>query len=206
MYPSSTLNRAVNAFATLPGIGNRTALRLVMNLLRRESTDIEAFSEAIHDLADKIHYCSTCHNISETDTCPICADPTRDRHTLCVVSDIQDVMAIEDTGQYKGLYHVLGGVIAPTLGLGPEELQITSLIERVQAGDSIIDEIILALPATTEGDITNFYIFRQLQSHDIVSRVKVTQIARGIAVGNELEYTDGTTLARSLNNRTPFTC
>ena len=197
-YPSQLLEKAVAEFAKLPGIGRKTALRLVLWLLRQEDEKVEQFAEAVRRLKQEVKYCKTCHNISDTDLCPICADPKRDGSLVCVVENIQDVMAIENTQQYHGLYHVLGGVISPMDGLGPSDIEIDSLVSRVAEGQ--VKEVILALSPTMEGDTTNFYIFRKLAGYE----VKVSVIARGVSVGNELEYTDEVTLGRSIMNRTPF--
>ena len=185
-------------FAKLPGVGRKTALRLVLWLLRQEDEETEQFAEAVRRLKQEVKYCKTCHNISDTDLCPICAEPKRDSSLVCVVANIQDVMAIENTQQYHGLYHVLGGVISPMDGLGPSDIEIDSLVSRVAEGQ--VKEVILALSPTMEGDTTNFYIFRKLAGYE----VKVSVIARGVSVGNELEYTDEVTLGRSIMNRTPF--
>jgi recombination protein RecR len=198
-YPSLLLEKAVQEFSKLPGIGRKTALRLVLFLLRQEEDDVAQFADAVGRLKQEVKYCHVCHNISDSETCPICGDPRRDQSTVCVVENIQDVMAIENTQQYNGLYHVLGGVISPMDGIGPGSLEIDSLVERVQAGG--IKEVILALSSTMEGDTTGFYIFRKLAP---VSDVKLSIIARGISVGDELEYTDEVTLGRSILNRTPF--
>ena len=197
-YPSQLLEKAVAEFAKLPGIGRKTALRLVLWLLRQEDEETEQFAEAVRRLKQEVKYCKTCHNISDTDQCPICADAKRDSSLVCVVENIQDVMAIENTQQYHGLYHVLGGVISPMDGIGPADIEIDSLVSRVAEGQ--VKEVILALSPTMEGDTTNFYIFRKLASYE----VKVSVIARGVSVGNELEYTDEVTLGRSIMNRTPF--
>ena len=186
-------------FSRLPGIGRKTALRLVLWMLRQDDADIEQFTEAITAMKHEVKYCHQCHNISDADMCPICADPRRDATTICVVENIQDVMAIENTQQYKGVYHVLGGVISPMDGMGPSDIEIESLVERVAEGD--VREVILALSPTMEGDTTNFYIYRKLAPY---SDVRISIIARGIAVGNELEYTDEVTLGRSILNRTLF--
>lgn len=196
-YPSVLLEKAVGEFSKLPGIGRKTALRLVLHVLRQPVGDAEAFADAVLHVRKDIKYCSVCHNISDDDVCPICADARRDRSTICVVENVQDVMAIENTQQYNGLYHVLGGVISPMDGVGPGDLQIESLVQRVKDNDDV-KEIILALSSTMEGDTTNFYIHRQLAP----LHVKVTMIARGISVGNDLEYTDEVTLGRSIVNRT----
>lgn len=196
-YPSVLLEKAVGEFSKLPGIGRKTALRLVLHVLRQPVGEAEAFADAVLHVRKDIKYCSVCHNISDDDVCPICADARRDRSTICVVENVQDVMAIENTQQYNGLYHVLGGVISPMDGVGPGDLQIESLVQRVKDNDDV-KEIILALSSTMEGDTTNYYIHRQLAP----LHVKVTMIARGISVGNDLEYTDEVTLGRSIVNRT----
>jgi recombination protein RecR len=197
-YPSQLLEKAVEAFATLPGIGRKTALRLVLFLLRQEPSEVERFANALTTMRQEIHHCHVCHNISDTDLCPICADQGRDHTTVCVVENIRDVMAIENTAQYKGVYHVLGGIISPMEDMGPGDLEIQSLISRVSEGG--INEVILALSPTMEGDTTNFYISRKLAPYD----VRLSVIARGISVGDELEYADEVTLGRSILNRTPF--
>ena len=197
-YPSALLENAVNEFSKLPGIGRKTALRLVLHLLRQDDEQIEGFAEAITTLKREVKYCSSCHNISDSEVCNICADTTRDPSIVCVVENIKDVMAIENTVQYKGQYHVLGGIISPIDGIGPSDVEIASLIKRVEEKE--VKEVVLALSATMEGDTTNFYIYRKLEPYDI----KVSIIARGVSVGNELEYTDEVTLGRSILNRTPF--
>jgi recombination protein RecR len=197
-YSSELLERAVGEFSKLPGIGRKTALRLVLWMLRQDDVDVEHFTDAINRMKQEIKYCHVCHNISDSDTCPICADPRRDGTVVCVVENIQDVMAIENTQQFHGLYHVLGGIISPMDGIGPSDIEIESLVDRVAAGD--VQEVILALSPTMEGDTTNFYIYRKLAPYN----VKVSIIARGIAVGNELEYTDEVTLGRSIINRIAF--
>ncbi len=197
-YPSQLLEKAVQAFASLPGIGRKTALRLVLHLLRQDLVDVERFADSILSMKREIMFCRVCHNISDSEVCPVCSDPRRDSSTVCVVENIQDVMAVENTQQYHGLYHVLGGIISPMDGIGPSDLEIDSLVARVAEGT--VREVILALSPTMEGDTTNFYIFRKLAPYD----VKLSIIARGIAVGNELEYTDEVTLGRSILNRTPF--
>ncbi|MEE0859896.1 MAG: recombination mediator RecR [Paludibacteraceae bacterium] len=201
-YPSILLEKAVNQMASLPGVGRRTALRLVLHLLRQSPEEVEAFAGAFTRLRNEVVYCSTCHNISDTELCPICASHRRDHSTICVVENVQDVMSIENTGQYTGVYHVLGGIISPMDGIGPKDLEIDSLMARIQAGE--VNEIILALPTTMEGDTTNFYIYRRLQNLALESIPKVSQIARGVAVGNQLEYTDEITLGRSIVNRIDF--
>lgn len=197
-YPSALLENAVKEFSKLPGIGRKTALRLVLHLLRQDNEHVEGFAEAITTLKKEVKYCSSCHNISDSEVCNICADTTRDSSVVCVVENIKDVMAIENTVQYKGKYHVLGGIISPIDGIGPSDVEIASLINRVK--EKQIKEVILALSATMEGDTTNFYIYRKLESLNI----KISIIARGVSVGNELEYTDEVTLGRSILNRTPF--
>ena len=197
-FASTLLENAVNELSRLPGIGRKTALRLALHILRQDKKSGRALGEAIINLREGIRYCYTCHNISEEATCPICSNPSRDRTTVCVVENVKDVMSIENTGQYRGLYHVLGGVISPMDGIGPDQLEITSLVDRVRDGK--VSEVILALSATMEGDTTNFYIYRQLGTLPI----KITQLARGVSIGNEIEYTDEITLGRSLLNRTLF--
>lgn len=197
-YPSQLLEKAVDEFAKLPGIGRKTALRLVLHLLRREPGEVERFVDAVGRLRREVRYCSVCHNISDGDVCPICSDRNRDGSTICVVENVQDVMAVEATMQFHGLYHVLGGVISPMDGIGPGDIEIESLVERVAAGG--VKEVILALGSTMEGDTTNFYIYRKLAPYD----VRLSVIARGISVGDELEYTDEVTLGRSIQNRTLF--
>lgn len=198
-YPSQLLERAVQEFSKLPGIGRKTALRLVLYLLRQEADEVAQFANAVGRLKQEVKYCHLCHNVSDSDTCPICSDPRRDNTTICVVENIQDVMAIENTQQFNGLYHVLGGVISPMDGIGPSDLEIDSLVQRVSEGG--VKEVILALSSTMEGDTTNFYIFRKLAPY---ADVRLSIIARGISVGDELEYTDEVTLGRSILNRTPF--
>ncbi|MCH3993719.1 MAG: recombination mediator RecR [Prevotella sp.] len=197
-YPSKLLERAVSEFSKLPGIGRKTALRLVLNLLRQSDAAVEQFADAISDLKKNVKYCKICHNISDTDICSICSDPHRDASTVCIVENIQDVMAIENTMQYHGLYHVLGGLISPVDGIGPNDIEIDSLVKRVSSGD--VKEVIFALSSTMEGDTTNFYISRKLSPYP----VRMSVIARGISVGNEIEYTDEVTLGRSILSRTPF--
>ena len=199
-YSSVLLEKAVGEFAKLPGIGRKTAMRLVLHLLRQDTERVDAFSQSISTLKHEVKYCRVCHNISDTDICQLCANPARDASTVCVVENIRDVMAVENTQQFRGLYHVLGGVISPMDGIGPSDLQIDSLVERMKSG--VVKEVILALSPTMEGDTTNFYIFRKLAPYP---DVKVTLIARGIAMGDELEYADEVTLGRSIANRTVFT-
>lgn len=197
-YSSQLLERAVEGFSQLPGVGRKTALRLVLHLLRQPVEEVEGFTDAVTHVCRDIKYCKVCHNISDTDICSICSDPRRDSSVVCVVENIQDVMAIENTQQFHGLYHVLGGIISPMDGIGPHDLSIDSLVERVDTGE--VKEVILALASTMEGDTTNFYISRKLKDKD----VKLSIIARGISVGDELEYTDEVTLGRSILNRMPF--
>ena len=197
-YPSSLLEKAVQEFSKLPGIGRKTALRLSLHLLRQDTESVDAFGEAVVRLKHEVRYCSVCHNISDTEVCPICSDHRRDGSMICVVENIQDVMAVENTQQFNGLYHVLGGIISPMDGIGPGDIEIDSLVSRVEKGD--IKEVIMALSSTMEGDTTNFYISRRL-AH---TGVKISLIARGISVGDELEYTDEVTLGRSILNRTPL--
>ena len=207
-YPSILLENAVNQVASLPGIGRKTALRLVLHLLRQPQNEVETFTSAISRMKKEVRYCRICHNISDQALCPICQSHRRDHQTICVVENVQDVMSIENTGQFTGVYHVLGGVISPMDGIGPKELEIDSLIERILPEH--IQEVILALPATMEGDTTNFYIYRRLQnllesnSNETPIDLKISQLARGVAIGNELEYTDEITLGRSIINRTLF--
>lgn len=197
-YPSQLLERAVEAFSQLPGVGHKTALRLVLHLLRQSTEDVDSFADAVIRVKHDVKYCKVCHNISDNEVCSICSDPRRDGSVVCVVENIQDVMAIENTQQFHGLYHVLGGIISPMDGIGPHDLEIESLVERVEEGT--VKEVILALASTMEGDTTNFYISRKLKN----TGVKMSIIARGISVGDELEYTDEVTLGRSILNRTPF--
>ena len=208
-YPSILLSDAVEQVASLPGIGRKTALRLVLHLLRQSNKDVEAFTGALSKLKQEVQYCRVCHTISDQEVCPICQSHSRDKHTVCVVENVQDVMSIENTGQYNGLYHVLGGIISPMDGVGPSDIEIDSLLDRVKNDD--IHEVILALPTTTEGDTTNFYIYKKLQNLSasspdglVASSPKISQIARGIAIGNEIEYTDEITLGRSIVNRIEF--
>lgn len=197
-YPSVLLARATDELGKLPGVGPKTALRLALHLLKQPMASVDSFADAISKLRHDIKYCRICHNISDTEVCPICSDEQRDHSTICVVENVQDIMAIENTQAYHGLYHVLGGIISPMDGIGPGDIEIDSLVSRVAAGG--IKEVILALSSTMEGDTTNFYITRQLKHFNI----KQTVIARGISVGNELEYTDEVTLGRSIVNRTPI--
>lgn len=198
LYPSTLLQHAVNEMSRLPGIGRKSALRLVLHMLRMDPNQVDSLAGSLSQLVHEVRYCRVCHNISDVETCAICADSHRDAGMVCVVENVQDVMAIEQTQQYRGLYHVLGGVISPMDGIGPSNLEIQSLIERVQAGG--VREVILALSPTMEGDTTNFYIYRKLQD----TGVAVTVIARGVAQNDELQYTDEVTLGRALLGRTPY--
>lgn len=195
-YPSQLLEKAVSEFSKLPGIGRKTALRLVLDVLRRSEEEVDGFTSAVSRVRKEVKYCRVCHNISDTDVCPICSDTHRDASTICVVENIRDVMAVENTQQYRGLYHVLGGIISPMDGIGPNDIEVDSLVERVKKGG--VKEVILALSSTMEGDTTNFYISRKLAPFDVT----VSVIARGISVGDELEYTDEVTLGRAILNRT----
>lgn len=197
-FSSKLLEKAVNEMSQLPGVGKRTALRLVLHLMRQPQQQTLDLSEALAQMRTEIKFCKNCHNISDTDLCEICANPNRMEDVVCVVEDIRDVMAIENTSSFKGLYHVLGGKISPMDGIGPNDLNIHSLVEKVKQGK--VTELIFALGSTMEGDTTNFYIYKQIQDY----RVKTSTIARGISVGNELEYTDEVTLGRSIINRIPF--
>lgn len=197
-YPSVFLDNAVNEFAKLPGIGKKSALRLALYTLTRTKEDVSAFCQSIIDLRNQVNYCKICHNICDSEVCNICSDPRRDASQVCVVENIKEVMAIENTGQYHGLYHVLGGIISPMEGIGPSDLQIESLVQRAKKEN--IKEIILALSTTMEGDTTNFYIYRKLVGID----VRISVIARGISVGDEIEYADEITLGRSILNRIDF--
>jgi recombination protein RecR len=197
-YPSRLLEAATNEFAGLPGIGRKTALRLVLHLLRQDLADVEKFSSAILQLKQDIKYCISCHNISDSEICNICSNPKRDHSLICVVENIKDVMSIENTRQFSGIYHVLGGIISPMDGIGPADLNITSLEEKVKNGAT--QEIVLALSTTMEGDTTNFYLYRKLNKYPVT----ISTIARGISIGDELEYADEVTLGRSITNRTLF--
>lgn len=207
---STLLDNAVSQFSRLPGIGRKTALRLVLHLLRQESSDVTAFADSLTTLKRDIKYCKVCHNISDTEICPICADRSRDTSLICVVENIQDVIAIEHTQQYRGLYHVLGGIISPMDGIGPGDIEISSLIQRIKDNRAMLEsgkdvklikEVIFALASTMEGDTTNFYISRCLQN---IPDLSLSVIARGISVGDELQYADEITLGRSILNRTPL--
>ena len=197
-YPSMLLEKAVSEVSKLPGIGRKTALRLVLHLLRQDDSAVDELTVALTRLKHEVRHCNVCHNISDTDVCPICSDSRRDSTTICVVENIQDVMAIENTQQYRGLYHVLGGIISPIDGIGPSDIEVESLVRRVAEGN--VNEVIMALSSTMEGDTTAFYVFRKLADYD----VKQSVIARGISVGNELEYTDEITLGRSILDRVSY--
>lgn len=197
-YTSKLLEQAVGELSRLPGIGRRTALRLALHLLREEKSNVEGLGNALIKMRNEINYCRVCYNLSDTEICSICSDPKRDDSIICVIEDIRDVLAIEKTSQYRGLYHVLGGIISPMEGIGPKDLTIDQLVERIREHDPT--EIVFALAATIEGDTTNFYIYKKLRELD----VRVTTIARGVAVGDELEYADEVTLGRSILTRTPY--
>ncbi|MCK9343485.1 MAG: recombination mediator RecR [Massilibacteroides sp.] len=198
-YPSLLLENAVNQLATLPGIGQKTALRLALYMLRRDVSYMEGFTEALLSFRKEVHYCQKCHNICDDLLCSICANPRRDASIVCVVENIKEVMSIENTAQFKGLYHVLGGVISPMDGIGPSDLEIDSLVKRIESGE--VKEIILALSTTMEGDTTNFYINKRLAAFP---DIKISVIARGVSIGDEIEYADEITLGRSIVNRTSF--
>lgn len=197
-YPSTLLEKAVNEFAKLPGVGRKTAMRLVLHLLRQDKNSVEAFGSSIINLKNEVKYCECCHNISDTTRCQICSNNNRDHTVVCVVENIRDVMAIEATQQFNGVYHVLGGIISPMDGIGPNDLEIASLVARVESGG--VNEVIFALSTTMEGDTTNFYISRKLEG----LQVKLSILARGVSVGDELSYADEITLGRSIVNRTQF--
>jgi len=197
-YPSKLLELAVNELAKLPGIGRKTAMRMALHLLKQNIAEVEALGNAVIRMRSEINYCRECHNISDQELCAICANPKRDHALICVVEDIRDVMAIENTGQFSGVYHVLGGIISPMNGIGPQDLHIDALMKRMEPGT--VGEVILALPTTIEGDTTNFYLFRKLTGFNIT----VSTIARGMSIGDELEHTDEVTLGRSILNRTPY--
>ncbi len=198
-YSSQLLENAVNQFASLPGVGNKTALRFVLNLLRRSESEVDDFAQVISKLKHEVHYCRECHNLSDAPVCTICANARRDHSTICVVENIRDVMAIENTQQYQGIYHVLGGVISPIDGIGPDNIEVESLVSRAMKPE--VKEVIFALPTTMEGDTTCFYLYRKIAPR---TELKITTIARGVAVGNELQYADEITLGKSLQNRTVF--
>lgn len=197
-FPSKLLEQAVSEFSTLPGIGKKTALRLVLHLLKRDQAQVDSFGNALIRLRSEIGYCGNCHNISDSALCHVCANPLRDKATVCVVEDIRDVMAIENTGQYKGTYHLLGGIISPMDGVGPKDLNIDTLVQKVASGQ--VKEVIMALSTTMEGDTTNFFIYKKLKEFNIA----ISTIARGVSVGDELQYADEVTLARSIMNRVPY--
>ena len=197
-FPSKLLENAVNEFSKLPGIGKKTALRLVLHLLKKETDEVLRFSRALTQLREEVKHCRICRNISDHDMCNICSNPARDHRVVCVVENIRDVMSIENTQQYRGVYHVLGGIISPMDGIGPADLEIDSLLSRVEKGET--DEVIFALSTTMEGDSTNFYIFKKLKDYPI----KITTLARGVSIGDEIEYTDEITLGRSIVNRMLF--
>jgi len=197
-FPSRLLENAVNEFAKLPGIGRKSALRLVLHMLKQDLQEVEIFGNSLIQLRSEIKHCKICHNISDTDICSICANPSRNPSIICVVENIKDVMSIENTQQFKGLYHVLGGIISPMDGIGPSDLEIDSLVTRVNEGNT--EEIILALSTTMEGDTTNFFIYKKLKN----TEVKISTLARGVSIGDELEYTDEVTLGRSIVNRMNF--
>lgn len=197
-YPSALLEKAVNEFNKLPGIGNRTALRLVLHLLKQDKSEINDFGKILQELSTDIHFCKKCHNISDEEYCNICSDKKRDHQLICIVESIRDVMSIENTGQYNGIYHVLGGIISPMDGIGPGDLNISNIVDRITEENT--REIILALPTTMEGDTTAYYIYRKLSN----SKIKISSIARGIAIGDELQYADEITLGRSIINRVDY--
>ena len=197
-FPSRLLENAVNEFSKLPGIGRKTALRLVLHLLKQEAAEVETFGNSLIQLRNEVKHCKICHNISDTDLCHLCSQPGRTPELICVVENIRDVMAIENTRQFNGFYHVLGSIISPMDGIGPSDLEINSLLERVRNGK--VEEVILALSTTMEGDTTNFFIFKKLKGFN----VKVSTLARGVSIGDELEYADEITLGRSIKNRMDF--
>lgn len=201
-YPSKLLERAVSETAKLPGVGRKSALRLVLHLLRKDAATTHALAGSLVKLRDEVKYCRYCHNISDEGTCEICSDPRRDRSTLCVVENVQNVIAVEATGQFKGLYHVLGGLISPMDGVGPADLQIESLLHRIAGGD--VNEVIFALNPTMEGDTTNFYISRRIQALTLPHSIVLSVLARGLCVGDDLEYADEITLGRSIVDRKPI--
>ena len=205
-YPSKLLEEAVEAISSLPGVGRRSALRLALHLLKQPQENVHHFAQAIVNLRDDVCYCRECRMISDNEVCSICSDNSRDRNTICVVESVRDVMSIENTGQYHGVYHVLGGIISPINGIGPSDLTIRDLVQRVEAGTGVVStspvvtEIILALSGDVEGETTSFYIYRQLSKYN----VKVTSLARGLGFGDDLEYADSLTLGRSIAGRQPF--
>ncbi|MDD3878005.1 MAG: recombination mediator RecR [Bacteroidales bacterium] len=197
-FPSKLVEEAVNELSKLPGIGRKTAIRLALHILRKEPSHAQNLGNAIIDMRNNIKFCTSCHNVSDTDVCHICANPYRDKSLICVIEDVRDMLAIENTGQYTGVYHILGGVISPMDGIGPENLNINSLVNKI--ANNTVKEIILALRTTIEGDTTNIYLYKKIKNND----VKVSVIARGVAIGDELEFTDEITLGRSIVNRTPY--
>jgi len=197
-YPSNLLENAVNELSRLPGIGRKTALRLALFLLNRDTHDVERFGEAIIKMRQEVRYCKVCHNISDEETCNICSSPKRNKRLICIVQDIRDIMALENTGQFSGVYYVLGGVISPVDGIGPDDLNIAGLAERITENDA--EEIVFALPTTIEGDTTNYYLYKLLKQTGIV----FTTLARGISIGDDIEYIDELTLGRSISNRLPY--
>jgi len=197
-FSSKLIEEAVNEFSKLPGVGKRTALRFVLHLMKQNTADVNQFGNAFIKLRNDLRYCEKCHNVSDKPLCDVCANPHRDQSTVCIVEDIRDVMAIENTQQYRGVYHVLGGIISPMDGIGPSDLTIESLVTKASTGE--IKEVIMALSTTMEGDTTNFYIYKRLKDYGI----SMSTIARGIAIGDELEYADEITLGRSIINRTPY--
>lgn len=197
-YPSKLLEEAITQFVKLPGIGRRTALRLALYLLKQDPSKAHALGDAVIALRDNINYCKSCHNIADSEICNICADHRRDNQVICVVEDIRDFMAVENTNQFKGIYHILGGIISPMEGIGPQDINIQSLLDKASSGE--VKEVIMALPSTTEGDTTAFYIFRKIKEHVPV----ISVISRGVAIGDDLEYADEVTLGKSIRNRIPF--
>lgn len=197
-FPSKLIEDAVNEFSGLPGVGKKTALRFVLHLLKQDISEVNRFGNTFMRLRNELKYCKKCHNISDLELCSICGNGNRDHSLVCVVEDVRDVMAIENTQQFKGVYHVLGGIISPMDGIGPTDLNIETLVGKVAAGE--IKEVVMALSTTMEGDTTNFYIYKRLKEHSI----SITTIARGISIGDELEYADEVTLGRSIVNRTPY--
>lgn len=197
-FSSKLIEDAVNEFSKLPGVGKRTALRYVLFLLKQKNKDVDQFGNSFIKLRNELKYCNNCYNVSDKDICDLCSNPSRDRSTVCVVEDIRDVMAIENTQQYRGVYHVLGGIISPMDGIGPNDLNIESLVNKVMGGE--VKEIIMALSTTMEGDTTNFYLYKRLKEFNVI----ISTLARGVAIGDELEFADEVTLARSILNRTPY--
>jgi len=198
LLPSKLVEKAVNEIAKLPGIGRKTALRLTLHLLKEDVSEVESLGNALIKMRTEINYCTQCHNISDKEECEICANPKRDKSIVCIVKDVRDVIAIENTGYYKGVYHILGGIISPMEGIGPDELNIQSLVQKVSVGN--VKEVIMALSSTIEGDTTVFYLYKQLKEFNI----RISIIARGISIGDELEYADEVTLGRSITNRVSY--